>query len=85
MASYNLTKKADRARMRADRMAEVAAIDAGQWPRDIDDNMRWGACRTFHDMAEKALYARQMCMTEVEYLDGVPTRIVAGELAGWER
>lgn len=84
MASYNLMKKADRDRQRSNRMAEVDAIDEGRWPRDINDEMRWGATRTFYDGAEKAAYARRMCMADVAYLDGIPDRITAGELPGWE-
>ncbi len=74
MASYNLMKKTDRDHMLADRRAEIAAVDEGRWPRDINDEMRWGATRTFHDRAEKAAYARRMCMADVTYLDGIPTR-----------
>ena len=45
---YNLLLHTDRARLRADRTAEIAAIDAGQWPRNegalgenTDDIRRW--------------------------------------------
>ena len=86
MASYNFSKAADRARCRAERAAEVAAVDAGAWPRDINDDMRWGVMRTFYDAAGKATYARAMCVAEIEYIDGVDVRIKAGDpsVAGWE-
>ena len=84
MASYNLMKRADRDRMLADRKAEIAAIDAGLWPRTIDDDMRWGWARTFHDKAEKAAYARFMCLGDVAYLERIPARIASGELSHWE-
>lgn len=84
MASYNLMKSEDRARMKAARLAEVAAIDAGRWPRDINDEMRWGGNRTFHDQAEKAAWARRMCNADLDYLDCLSARIADGELPGWE-
>jgi len=71
----------------ADRNAEIAAIDAGMWPRNLDDEMRWGANKTFHDMAEKASYARQMCWAVVVYLEDLQERLEAGGdpcLTGWE-
>lgn len=84
MACYNRTKAADRQREITDRKAEITAIDAGTWPRDLDDDMRWGATKTFHDAAEKAAYARALCVDEVAYLQGIPARVQAGELPGWE-
>lgn len=84
MACYNRTKAASRKQEIEDRKAEIAAIDAGTWPRDLDDAMRWGANKTFHDAAEKAEYARTGCWAEVVYLEDIPARIEAGELPGWE-
>lgn len=84
MASYNRMKAADRAREMADRMAEVEAIDNGTWPRSLDDDMRWGPNQRFHDVTEKATYARKLCMADVTYLEAIPARVVAGELPGWE-
>lgn len=84
MAYYNRTKAESRKQEIADLKAEIAAIDTGKWPRDIDDNMRWGPNKTFHDMAEKAKYVRDLCVKEVGYLEGIPARIAAGELSGWE-
>lgn len=80
MPSYNLTKAADRARFRADRVAEIAAVDAGTWPRDLDDACRWHAPPR-HDATR---HARAMCAADVAYLDGVEERIAKGELPGWE-
>lgn len=84
MASYNRMKVADRKREIDDRKAEIAAIDAGTWPRDLDDDMRWGICHHFRDAAEHAAYARRMCLDVVDYLEAIPARIKAGELPGWE-
>lgn len=86
MASYNFMKAADRARCLADRQAEIAAVVAGVWPRDINDLFRWGATKTFHDLAEQAVYARRMCEAEINYLNGVDARLKAGDadLEGWE-
>ena len=84
MAAYNLMKRMDRERMLADREAEIAAIDAGMWPRNIDDEYRWGAGVTFRDMAEKAAYARKLCVADVQYLNQIPARIAGGYLTNWE-
>lgn len=90
MASYNLMKRADRERKLADCKAEVTAIEAGTWPRNLDDQYRWADARTCphnppgvnHKI--QADYAKQMCMAEIAYLEGVPARVAAGELPGWE-
>ncbi len=84
MSCYNRMKNASRQQEITDRKAEIAAIDGGTWPRDMNDEYRWGVNKTFHDMTEKAVYARSLCLTEVEYLEGIPARIAAGELPGWE-
>lgn len=84
MACYNRMKAESRKQEIADRKAEIAAIDNGTWPRNIDDDMRWGPNKTFRDMAEKAQYVRTLCVDEVAYLNGIPPRIVSGELKGWE-
>ena len=83
MACYNFTKRADRDRCRADRQAEIDAVDSGEWPRDIDDFMRWDAMRR-EDNREK--YVKKMCKNEIEYLNGVDARVAAGDpdLQGWE-
>ena len=83
MACYNRMKAESREQEIKDRTAEVASIDAGKWPRDIDDDMRWGVNKTFHDVAEKAMYARRLCVSELAYLKGLTARTKAGELPGW--
>lgn len=86
MAFYDMSKAADRARCKADRQAEIDAVRDGTWPRDIDDQFRWGAMRVFCDAQEHAEYAEQMCQAEIDYIDGVAERIQAGDpsVAGWE-
>lgn len=82
--AYNRMKSASRQQEIEDRQAEMAAVDNGTWPRDLDDDMRWGVNKSFNDMAERAAWARKMCDLDVQYLRGIPPRIVSGELAGWE-
>lgn len=86
MASYNFMKAADRAKCRVNRQAEITAVDKGNWPRDLNDQFRWGADRMFCDRQERAVYARGMCQAEIDYLDGLEERINASDsdLAGWE-
>ena len=86
MAFYNLMRREDRDRLRADRVAEIAAIDSGEWPRSVDDSLRWGSSRYFVDGAERAEYARAMCVAEVEYLDALQKRVEAGDkdVIWWE-
>lgn len=79
MAVYNRTKRLDREREIADLQAEIDAIDAGKWPRDINDQFRWSFVS--HDPAG---YARRMCASSLAYLIAVPDRIANGELPGWE-
>lgn len=82
MACYNLMKPQDRARRRSRRVAELRAIENGEWPRDIEDTMRW----TCPQGILPAEWAKQMCEAEIEYLDDVDVRIRAGDpgLAGWQ-
>lgn len=92
MASYNFMKAADRVRCIKDRQAEIDAIKAGTWPRDINDSMRWTGAPTnpFLSAAEnhriRTEYATKMCQAEIDYLINVDFRIDAGDpdLAGWE-
>jgi hypothetical protein len=85
MAIYNRTKADSRKQETADLTAEIAAIDAGVWPRDIDDAMRWGAGQSFASHADKAAYARRLCVDIVDYLQAIPARIASGELGnGWQ-
>ena len=84
MSCYNRTKADSRKQETSDRTAEIASIDAGTWPRDIDDEFRWGVGQTFYSHADKASHARAMCVGVISYLHGIPARIAAGELPGWE-
>ena len=86
MSSFNFTKSADRARCRAERQAEIDAVKNGTWPRDINDQFRWGAMRHFHDNQEPAEHAAEMCQMDIEYIDGVDKRGLDGDpsVAGWE-
>jgi hypothetical protein len=84
MSVYNRAKAADREREIADLTAEVAAIDAGLWPRTLDDEFRWGTRNLFYDAAEKAAHVRRLCWDQIGYLQGIQFRIEDGELPGWE-
>lgn len=86
MSTYNLMRRADRDRLRADRQAEIDAIDAGEWPRDTDDLLRWGADRSFNDHSEQATLARDLCAATIAYLDDLQERIGAGDpdVKDWE-
>lgn len=86
MSTYNLMRRADRDRLRADRQAEIDAIDAGEWPRDTDDLLRWGADRSFNDHRGHAALARDLCATTIAYLDDLQERIGAGDpdVKDWE-
>lgn len=85
MASYNRMKAESRRLEIADLKAELAAIENGTWPRDLNDDFRWGSQRTFHDKAEKAAYVESIITSEIAYLENIPARIESGELSGgWE-
>lgn len=83
MSSYNLTKPEDRTRFRQDHAAELAAVEAGTWPRDINDAFRW-----IHGSPPEhtAQYAARMCRSAIEYIDDLEARIAAGdpEVASYE-
>lgn len=72
MTFYNLQNPDDRARLRQDRQAELAAVKTQKWPRDINDQMRW-----IRDSSPE--YAAQMCQAEIVYLDDLEVRIKAGD------
>jgi hypothetical protein len=86
MATYNLMKAEDRARKRADRQAELDAARKGLWPRNSNDQFRWGPNRVFVDVQQHAEFAAEMCESEIAYLDDVERRLGIGDpdLAGWE-
>lgn len=62
MTVYNLRTKEGRAKLRADRQAELDAIHAGKWPRDTADIVRW---TPHHGSAVE--WAEAMCRLDVEY------------------
>ena len=85
MSFYNRMVAEDRAREIADLQSELDAIALGIWPRDVNDDLRWGATRSFHDRAEKAAHVRPILIAEIKYLKDIPARIIAGELPhGWQ-
>jgi len=90
MASYNRTKAADRAREIAVLKDQIAAIDAGIWPRNLDDTSHviYAATSTFNSAQEnrriQAAYTRKILQGDLDYLEAIPARVAAGELPGWE-
>ena len=74
MSSYNLTKPEDRTRYRQDHADELAAVENGTWPRDINDSMRWIHGRNAPE------YAARMCRSTIDYIDDLEARIEAGEV-----
>jgi len=58
----------DRAQERRERMAEIAAIDAGYWPRSAGDVMRWHRYRHVDDEQHRA-HARRMCVMTIDVID----------------
>lgn len=85
MPTYNRMKAESRRQEIADLKAELAAIDNGTWPRDLNDDFRWGSQWYFYDLPEKAAYVKGIITNEVAYLENIPARIVSGELTdGWE-
>ena len=85
MSFYNRMKAEDRAREIADLQSELDAIDIGIWPRDVNDDVRWGATRSFRDRTEKAAHVRPILIAEIKMLKDIPARIIAGELpTGWQ-
>jgi hypothetical protein len=64
MPSYNLGKAEDREALRADRQSELDAIERGEWPRDVNDALRWSPPRT----EDPAKWAAKMCRFDLDYL-----------------
>lgn len=85
MSSYNLHKAADRARYRQDHADELAAVEAGCWPRDINDQMRWVNIPSMPyappAVVKKATeeYVARMCRFAIAYIDGLESRIKAAD------
>lgn len=76
MPSFNLTKAADRRRFRQDHADELQAIEAGNWPRDTADAVRWST----QDAAKVA----KACRDCIAYVDDLERRIAVGEVEGFE-
>jgi hypothetical protein len=83
MTCYNMQRKVDRERLRLDRTSELEAIKRGEWPRDIDDTLRWKPRRG----VEPVQHAEAMCRLDLEYLDDLDQRIRNGDadVTGHER
>lgn len=91
MAFYNLSKRADRDQMRADRRAELAAVESGEWPRDINDQFRWTPKGNVYLSAKENRlmtleHVKKCCQMEIDYCDGVDKRVAENDpdLVGWE-
>lgn len=92
MGSVNRAKAADRAEERAALEAELKAIEAGAWPRDINDMFRWTAAPTSRFLPARENqriereHAAKCCRGGISYLDDVERRLAAGDpdLKGWE-
>lgn len=84
MPSYNLMKAEDRARLRADRQAEMEAVHAGRWPRDLNDYLRWihlpqiPHLSAADSRAVQEAYVARLCAEEIAYLDDLEQRIADG-------
>lgn len=61
MASYNLRTKDGRDELRRARQAELKAVRSGEWPRDLNDWMRWTAPRD----VEPEVWAARMCEADM--------------------
>lgn len=79
MSVYNRMKQADRERERADLTDELAAIDAGTWPRTSSEALRWQNPDPDH--------VRACLVGGLDYLDDLERRLREGSdpgLTGWE-
>ena len=92
MGFTDRTKAADRAAERVALAAELEALEAGVWPRDINDAFRWNGAPTsqFLHGEENARIVREhatrCCRSGIAYLDDLEARLAAGDrdLRGWE-
>jgi hypothetical protein len=67
----NSSKQEDRDQIRSEREDEIAAVDAGEWPRNLNDRMRWSK--------GTPEWAKQMCQADIAYIDDLETRLDRGE------
>jgi len=65
MASYNLAKPEGREALRADRQSELDAVERGEWPRDVNDVVRWNPPRN----VAPTDWAARMCKLDLDYLN----------------
>jgi hypothetical protein len=86
MPSYNFCKKADRERKIAENRDEIAAIDAGEWPRTTDEDLRFRAVMLCDAVGDRARKVRRILLDEIAYLESIPARHARGELPdfAWE-
>jgi hypothetical protein len=86
MPSYDFTKRADRARKIQENRDEIAAIDAGAWPRTTDESLRFLSIMPCASIEERARKVRAILISEVDYLESIPARHARGELPNfaWE-
>lgn len=76
---YNRMKAADRKENQKDLRAELKAIEDGTWPRDLNDQLRYGR--------PDATYVKKLVEIELAYLEDLENRIIQGDegLTGYER
>lgn len=85
----NATKRKDREEALAGLREQLNACKAETFPRTLDEQMRYSAPTSpyLHWAENQRIYrehAERMIRSEIEYLEGVPARVAAGELPGWE-
>jgi len=77
------SKPEDRLEERRLRLAELDAIEAGKWPRDTNDYLRWDPLGRFqkphHGAADLSTYAKKMCLAAIGYIDDLEARLSKGE------
>ena len=74
MPSYDLSKSPDRQRMLKDRREELAAVDDGSWPRNINDRFHW--------VTTDIKKIRRCLLYDIEYLEARET-ITACQDCAW--
>ena len=77
----NMMKWQDRAEVLVRRWMEMDAIENGQWPRGANDDLRWHMTAVCGTVAERMKLVEGLIRAEIEYLEGVESRVDA---MGWE-